>query len=293
MRIEASKPLPLNFAYCIEGPYELGLDAFRDKEWDKSITALSYFVKKFPEHPDAETAYYMIGYANLQLKEYAFANTAFSSYLATSSHPILLDEVIKYKFTIAEHLQRGEGRRLFGWKKSPKWISCDNEAIEIYDEIATIFPHDEMASFALYNKGAILLKQKQFKESIAEFQATIRRFPRSFMASMSYEAIAISYLRQALLESNNPDYLAMSEVNLKKFKEAFPLDERLLKLEGYISSIKEANACAYYNMGCFYERTDNRRAAWIYYRMTLEKFPETRFAFVASDRLKILCLPEA
>lgn len=289
----AAKPYPLAGQPYVEGPYEKACAAFEAKDWQGTAERLAIFLRKYPNHSMATEAKFLLGVAYYQLKEYELSNTVFSDYLKENVAPLHFEEAIKYKFCIAQQFQKGECKRLFGLKFFPKWICCEQEAVEIYDEIASVYPHDDMAAHALYNKGCMMVKRGSFKEAIQEYQSVIRRFPRTEIAAKSYEGIALCYLREAMLEPNNPDFLSLSMVNLKKYKLAFPGDDRVSKLEEYFADMQEVYACGYFNMGCFYERTERKRAAWIYYMTTIKEFPSTRFAFIASDRLKILCLPEA
>lgn len=232
----------------------------------------------------------MTGVAYFHLGEYDLANRFFSEYLKENANPCHFEEVVRYKFCIAMKFQEGEGKRFFGVRKMPKWLSAEQDAIDIFEEVATIFPNDEMAAHAIYNKGCILLSRGCFKESIGEFQMVIRRFPRTEMAGASFEAISIAYLGEARVQPNNPDLLCLAMINMKKFKAAFPSDERICKIEKHYHCMEDLYAGGFYEMGQFYERTEHPRAAWIYYMTTIKEFPNTRFAACAKERVRQICL---
>jgi TolA-binding protein len=289
----AAKPYVLEGQAFVEGPYEKACNAFEAKDFYAAADKFRTFLKKYPKHTCAEEARFLLGVCYFNICEYDFANKIFTQYLECSVTPKHFDDVVKYKFCIAQKFQQGECRRVFGLKRLPKWMSAEQEAIDIYDEIATIYPHDDLAAFALFNKASILLKRGCFKDSVEEFQTVIRRFPRTPMAACSFQAISVAYVEEAKLQPNNPDFLCLALVNLKKFNQAFPADEKLECLEKNYQLMKSIYANGFYEMGLFYERTCHKRAAWIYYMTTIKEFPETRYACLAKERLKTLCLPEA
>jgi TolA-binding protein len=289
----AAKPYVIDGQPYVEGPYEKACNAFEAKDFAAAAEKFRFFLKKFPKHTCAEEARFLLGVCYFNMCEYDFANQSFSKYLECSLTPKHFEDVVKYKFCIAKKFQQGEGRRVLGFKRLPKWMSAEQEAIDIYEELATIYPHDDIAAYALFNKACILLKRGCFKDSVEEYQTVIRRFPRTPIAAMSFQGISVAYVEEAKLQPCNPDFLCLAMVNLKKFKLAFPGDEKLDCLEKNFLIMQATYAKGFYDMGLFYERTDHKRAAWIYYMTTIKEFPNTQYACLAKSRLKILCLPEA
>lgn len=289
----AAKPYVISGQPYVEGPYEKACNAFEAKDFHAASDKFRFFIKKYPKHSCVEEAKFLLGVCYFQICEYDLANRIFTEYLECSVTPKHFEDVVKYKFCIAQKFQQGECKRILGWKRLPKWISAEQEAIDIYDELASIYPHDDIAAYALFNKGCILFKRGCFKESVDEFQTVIRRFPRTLAAASSYEAISSAYVQEARLEPNNPDFLCLAMVNLKKFKQSFPGDEKVECLDKNYLLMQAIYAKGFYDMGLFYERTEHKRAAWIYYMTTIKEFPDTNYACLAKNRLKTLCLPEA
>lgn len=61
--------------------------------------------------------------------------------------------MIRFKFEIACPFDEGARVHLFGWNKMAKWLSPYDKAIELYDEVVTTLPRDELAAQSLYRKG--------------------------------------------------------------------------------------------------------------------------------------------
>ncbi len=237
---------------------------------------------------EAANAYYFLGVCLFEIEEYDFANEAFSNYLKSPGDPDFFEDVLQYKFCIAEHFKYGKKRRLLRSRYCPKWVKERLLALPIYDEIIIACPNHELAALSLYSKGCLLLSMKEYRESIEAFQMLIRRFAKHELAPQSYLNIAQAYCQQSRREFQNPDILALAEVNARRFRENFARDERVAIAEGYVHRIKEMYAKGLCDIGLFYERTRRPVAAVIYYQCAIQEFPDTRIADCCRERLYCL-----
>ncbi len=156
-----------------------------------------------------------------------------------------------------------------------------------------ITPSHELAVQSLYSKGWLLWEDRDFKGSVDAFQTVVRRFPKHELTPNSYLLINHVYLEQALFEFQNPDLLALAEINTQRFIRAFPKEERIADAEDSVRCVREVYAKGLYDIGIFYEKTDKPRAAILYYRNTISRFPDTGFARAARERLDcLLTVPE-
>src|SRR5690606_29606286 len=89
-------------------------------------------------------------------------------------------------------------------------------------------------------------------------------------------------------EFQNPDILAFAEINLQRFEESFPQEERIEQAYSELMAIKEAYAKGLYETASFYQRIRKNDAAVIYYQKILLDFPETTYADWSKRRLSSL-----
>jgi outer membrane protein assembly factor BamD (BamD/ComL family) len=262
--------------------------SYNEGLWHKAVREFKTVVDVFPGTSEASEAYYFLGVSYYQLQEYEFANAAFDQYLRCADNPELFEEAIYYKFWIAEAFKCGAKRRLLGSCWSPKWFSGHCLAITIYDEIIIAVPNHELAAFSLFSKGCLLQKMCSYRESVDAFQMLIRRFPRHELTPMAYLKIGEVYLQQSQTEFQNPDILAMAELNARRFKEEFPRDTTVLVLDSYVERIRERSARGLCDVGRFYERMGYPDGACIYYRTAIKQFPCTRIADYCRHRVEYL-----
>lgn len=272
--------------------YSKMIDHYQNKDWQKLSWKCQDLVADFPTSPFAREALYYLGVAHYKLGELEYANMAFSDYLKEELTPKFFDQVIRYKFEIARAFDEGARIHLFGWQKMPKWLPAYDEALEIYDEVITTLPRDDLAAQALYRKGVVLLRMEEYKKSIEAFQTLIRRFPKHPLSPDGYIGISEVYLTECDQEFPDANKLDLAEINLRKFRYHFPSEPRIAEAEKKLLGMKERLANDLLEIAEFYERTKKKKAAAIYYATILKKYPETKAANKSEKRLKVLDVPD-
>lgn len=265
--------------------YYLGCKYYNQAKWQKASSEFEKVIFYFPCSDEAAEASYYLAVCYFEMREYDFANEEFSNYLKTSQHPLFFEDAVYYKFCIAHYFKEGKKKHPFKMRYLPKWVSAQDSALVIYDEVVAALPNHELAVQALYSKADLLEKMGEYRDCIETYQMIIRRFPKHEIVPTCYLNIADAYVQQSRLEFQNPDILALAELNLRKFKDDFPRDERVTFAEGSICRIKEMYAKGLCDLGLFYERLHHPHAAAIYYQSSIDEFPDTQVASFCRSRL--------
>ena len=263
-------------SYLIEH-FNRAVIAYNASNWKTSADEFEKITRFFPGSTEASKSYFYLGVSFFELKEYDFANWAFSSYLETASLPEHFQETLQYKFFIAENLKSAK-RRPFTVRYLPKCVTGESMAIEIYDEIIAIAPTHDLAVESLYAKANLLKCMRDYRQSIETYEILIRKFPMHELTPVCYLDISETFYLLSKLEFQNPDILELTEVNNQKFADSFPRDDRVALAEQYADYIKEVYARGLCNVGLFYERTKHPEAAAIYYQTAIEQYPQTKVA---------------
>lgn len=259
------------------------------KEWESATGYLQRLIRYYPNTEQAIVGHYQLGLCYYYLRDFDLANKAFTRYLERDPTGERFEEVVYYKFAIAEAFRLGECVHLFGARLLPRWLSAEKEAVLIYDEIIAVMPGQELAVKSLWGKGTILLRTCQYKEGREALLTLISAFPRHPLAIESFLEIACSYLRECTNEPCNRDLLSLAAINIKKFQQAFPGEPRIATAQKMFCQMQECFAASIFEMAEFYERTCHPEAAVIYYKSILRDFPTTsygRCAEKALDRLR-------
>lgn len=270
--------------------YRQLLQHTNNENWENSFQICHTMFKKYPHYEKISDVYYYWGVSSFHLKHYGKANECFSKYLELANPPSFFEEIIQYKFSIAEAFRQGEKRHLFGWNAMPRWMPSSDEALEIYEEIIASLPHHELAVRALYGKALLLSYYEDYKESIDTFNLLIHRFPKHDLAPQSFVEIGRVYQLMAKSKQQDPTLIDQSAINIRKFRMAFPVHTKIVSAEKVHKELQSAFAENLYDIASFYIKRKKGKAAELYYKKILATFPESESAYKASRELETLNL---
>ncbi|MDN3507150.1 MAG: tetratricopeptide repeat protein [Simkaniaceae bacterium] len=257
-------------------------------EWKRLEQEATILIRNFPNTSFSRDATYFLGVAYFNQDDYEMANIQLTDYLTRQATPTYFEEAIQYKFEIAEKFRHGARKHIMGFKSLPKWMPAGSEAITVYDEVISALPHHELAARSHYGKAGVQAANEDYRASIESYQTLIRRFPKHPLAVESYIGIGEIYLQQSQNEFPDPDLLDLTALNLRKFQESFPGEEKIgLAQDNYVK-MQDHYASALYETARFYERTKKWGAAKIYYAKILNSYPDSFVAKKCRDRLEIV-----
>lgn len=270
----------------VQEHYDWGYQALYANDWDKALLNFTIVTIHFPDSPFYADSIFYSGVCHYFKADFDFANRQFDLYLTQSGKLKHFEKVFDFKYQIADFYRNGKKKHLFGLSKLPKWSSGKADALELLDEIAAALPGKEIAAKALYMKADILLKRRQYRESIECLQTLVRRFPKHSLAADSFVKVSEVYYDQSLREAQNPDLISLAKVNIIKFGKSFPGDERIQVAEKNLIAMEEVYAQSLYETGRFYERKKKPHASAIYYQDAIQKYPGTVAAQKSQQRLE-------
>ncbi|MBS0630100.1 MAG: outer membrane protein assembly factor BamD [Verrucomicrobia bacterium] len=277
----------------VQEHYSSLMQAYETQDWKTLEKEAIVVSKSFPDTPFGKDALYFLGVAYFKQEDFEMANRHFKEYLTKEATPKHFEEAIRYKFEIADQFRNGAHKHLFGLKSMPKWAPADDEALQIYDEVISALPHNELAAKALYGKAKLQAKGEDYRAAIETYQTLIRRFNKHPLAVESYIGIGEIYLDQSKTEYPDPDFLDLAALNLRKFQTSFPGEEKIAVANENFHKMEDRYAASFYETAQFYERTKKWGAAKIYYTKILASFPESHLADRSRSRLEVVTVKAA
>ncbi len=286
--IEEVMPLEEHEGPSVQEFYSFMQEAIDDEDWWSAIDFGQIVLYHFPDSPFGQEIPFFIGMAYLKLEQHELANESLTEYLKKSTSPKHFEEAIDAKFVVAEFFREGGKKHLFGSHKLPAIMPGQEDSLTIYDEIIASIPHHELAAKALLGKAEIQAYYEDYRPSIETLHLLIRRFPKNELAAESYLRINKVYLTQAETLHLDPDLLDLAEVNLRKFRLAFPREPRTTAAEAALSDMKEIFAKNLLETGEFYQRRKQPDASIIYFSKVVAKYPDSQAANIAREKLVAL-----
>ncbi len=272
----------------LEDHYALGVEALESENWSEAVRHFRVMVSSFGNSSRLGETRYYLGASYYHLDEFDLANDAFSDYLQQSGAAKYFQEVLKYKFAIAEQFRGGANKHLFGSQKLPKWVSAEEDALKIYEEIIVAVPGDSLATEAMFGKAQLFELMQEYHDAADTYQSLTQRYPKHSLANDAYRALGNIYLQESSVEQNNIDLLLLAKLNLNKFKTTYPNDPKVSELETNLKDMEEIFAGGLYKTAQFYERKNEEKASVIYYFSAIRQYPKTEVAERCKQRLNAL-----
>jgi outer membrane protein assembly factor BamD (BamD/ComL family) len=263
-------------------------EAVVKEDWWAAIDYATLISYNFPTSPFAQEVSYVMGEAYFKLNQIEAANDCFTAYLSHATSPRHFEEAIAYKFTIAEQLANGAKKRLFSSPKMPAWVPAKEDAIPIYDEVIAALPHSEFAVKSLLGKARIQAYEEDYKPSLETLDQLIRKFPKHDLAAEAYLEKAKVFMLQCKAQDLDPDLLDLAEINIRKFRLAFPREPRIAEAEKIFKEMEEIFAQSLLETGRFFEKTKKVSSSLIYYKRVIAKYPNTEAAETCREKIESL-----
>lgn len=276
----------------VQEHHSLLLEAMQGQNWQEMIHQANIIIKNFPDTPFYQESFYFLAHAYFSMQDFDIANQHLSSYLRKQTALQHFRDAIELKFQIAERFRAGYKKHIGGLEMLPKWMPAKDEAIKIFDEVISALPNDDLAAKALYGKGVLQLEDQEYTASVETYQTLIRRFPKHPLTPDAYVEIARVYLTQSQDKYPDADYLDLASINLRKFRQDFPMDSRVEEAEKIFGTMQEVFAESFYEIAQFYERAKKPHASILYYSKIIKTFPNTKSAELSKKRLNVLRPPE-
>lgn len=264
--------------FSAEKHFAFAEQLLNEHKWKEAQAHLIPIVEYFPEFAHYNNSVYYLAYCYYIQADLDLSNRYLSQYLGLKGDLPFFEKALQLKFQIAEMYRTNRHRHLFARKWLPTLFGSKDAAMAIYDEVIASLSNKEIAIQALFQKGIILKKRKEFEESVEVFKTLARRYEVHELAEQSFLQISEVYLARSLHESQNPDLLDLAQLNFVAFQKAFPSSPLRDQVLGNVLAMKEEFAKSLYATARFYQRKTKHQAARIYFDELLTKFPDTEVA---------------
>lgn len=272
-------------SYAPSEHYSMLMEAYDNEDYHEAIHQAEIILQNFNGSLFAREAAFFLASSYYKLEEFEIANHYLGEYLKEQATPKHFEEAIRLKFEIAKSFHGGSRRRMFHWQWTPKWAPATEEALDLYDEVIAASSQQEIGIEALFHKAQLLCQDKQYKLSLEAYQNLIRKFPKHPLSAESYLGVAETYLMQAKNEYASLELIDLAEINLRKFKLAFPQDSRVQEVDKILRETCDLYAQTLYEIGHFFQKTKKAQAAIIYYSKILLSYGTTPTAEKAKKEL--------
>lgn len=155
------------------------------------------------------------------------------------------------------------------------------DAAEIFETVTRVGRGSEYAQEAQYYLAESYFNQERYILAEAEYNRFITFYPRdSKRQEVDYKkALSIYHQSPRYRLDQSATRRAIEEFQL--FNSRYPDSRFVTESAGKINELREKLARKYYESAQFYSRTDQYKAATIYYDLVIDRYPESKWAETA------------
>lgn len=255
----------------------------KDGDLDTAIKKHKQLIKHYPTSSYAATSQYRIGELYLEKGNRFEAFWALQKVIANYPRTSLINKIVTKEFEIANSFFK-RARKKFA--KIP--ISGSVKTAELFEKIVENEPFGKYAAESQYKSGLSYLRERNWGQAKESLQKVIDNYPKSKWAEeASYQIIQLSVKKSPKIAT---DLTALEETvdKCKEFKIVFPESKKGKETDAIMKNVHQKEAEKLYQIGLFYEKQRERKAAVIYYEKTVRLYPETKAAKTAEKRLEKL-----
>jgi outer membrane protein assembly factor BamD (BamD/ComL family) len=272
--------------YSAHEHYDLGYQLFLKKEWGGALPHFFSIIHHFEDSDFYADALYCAAVCRYFQGELDLANKYFSDYLSAAGNLRHYEKALEFKFHIAEYYASGRKKHFLARKFLPTTLGTLDETIRIYDEVIAALSNKELAVRALYGKASILHRQKKYDESVEVLKTLTHRYEVHELSEQAFLKISEIYLERAYREAQNPDLIALAELNVRSFHDHFPSSPKIKEVEDNLSRMQELFAESLFKTAEFYVRKAKPMAAQIYLKELVARYPNTESAQRGRDKIQ-------
>lgn len=262
-----------------------GKDFMDKQKYKHAIKVFKRLIKVYPDSKDASDAQYLMAVCYDKIGEKFRSFLEYQKLIKTYPNSKNIQEAVKNQYEIGKFFLKWEGTKFLGIKLS---LLEDHPAVEIFTKIKDTSPASVYASKSLYLLGSFLLENKRFDEAKKIFQELIDNYPESEDIDHAHYKLALSSAKSSLETDYDQTETKKAQEEIKDFLLRVPTGDSSEKAEDLLGNLREKEAMKAIETAEFYETIEKFSSALIYYRSITEKYPETKAAQIAKERMRKL-----
>ncbi len=245
------------------------------------IEAADQLKKDFPEIAGADLEAFMEAEVLYSKGKYTKAIRSYNSFLDKFPESRLYDAALDRQFDIATAFLAGQKKRVLKVFK----IKGYAEGTKIMEKIS-----DRVGEAPLAQKAALAIvesleKREKFEDAYHQWSYIASLWPTGQIGKDAL--LGMARCKHAAYNGPKYDYsnLVSARSYYQNFKSRYPEEAKKLDVDKKLEQITEQQAYKQFNIGRYYQKTDNTQAANFYYQMVIDNWPESTAAKMAKEQI--------
>jgi outer membrane protein assembly factor BamD len=258
------------------------------KDYGHAVSAYRRVITRWPTSFATQDARMGLAESLTGLGYYYKAFKEYQNLIDKNPNSPYFDTALERQFEIGNLFLGGEKLKVW-WFRIFSGLS---KAGEIYEQVVKNGPYSKVGPPAQFRRGLVFEKEKDYLGAVHSYEKLLERYPNDPLAEEAQFQIGWAYYKEAQhaeydQNSANQALGAFSDYLLR-----YPTGPKVKRAEELHVELKQDQSRGLYQIGQFYEKRKNYKAALIYYNQVIEKNPKSNWAQTAQKKIIVLAARE-
>jgi len=253
-------------------------------DYEEALDEYQKFFRFYPDSALCPEAQFQIGELYEARGDYERASKEYQKVVSNWRSSELFDRVVGKQYEIADRFYREEmtRRRRFRLFRG-RYL---RRAIRIYEQVIENAPFGPAAAQAQYRIAECYFASEQYLEATYEYRKVLDEYPSSDWAGQAMYGLGMCYYKQALPAEYDQTIARKAVEQFQLFMGLYPDEPKAEEASQRIAELREEMARQQLVVAGFYEKRQKPDSARVYYITVVKKYPGTRAAGEAKEKLE-------
>ncbi|MEI8350406.1 MAG: outer membrane protein assembly factor BamD [Candidatus Omnitrophota bacterium] len=258
---------------------------FNDKQYKEAEREFRKLLIHYPDSREAAEAQYFLGRCLEALNQPYQAFAEYQKVIDSYPNSQRINEIVEREYNIGEYFLNREPKR---WLGVSQYDFMDHPSIEIFKKIVDKVPYSPYASKAQYKIGLLLMKLGRYDEAMDAFQKVSDNYPDCEWAAPSKYQLAIATSKAVGGADYDSTAIEDATKKLNEFIKGHPDADISPQASAQLKEMRNREAKKNFDIAEFYEKQRKYKAAEVYYKVVLERYPDSDYVDKAKAGLEKL-----
>ncbi len=241
---------------------------------DEALRRFETVVKKYGRTSVAAEAQWEVARIHEVLGNFSDAFDALQ--LLIDHYPGHFARAIQKQYDLAvRQLNRYDRLARIPGERAPKDLPEREQVSAMLRIVIENAPHGESVAAASYLLGVALEREGKFAQAAVHHEKFFEKFPNHpYADDAAYQVAYILYKRWLQMKGSAPANRERAGLAMRWFLSRYPESDKAAQAQNCLDEIRHAERAELVQLAAFYEQKNDPRAAAIYHRELVSKFPE-------------------
>jgi outer membrane assembly lipoprotein YfiO len=257
---------------------------YQQKDYPKALLEYEKLIKHYPKAKEAPMAQLAIARCYQDLGKDYRAFQECQKVIEKYPFSDLAPQVVEYQYKIGEIMLQNPKKNQF----ISTLTGGDYDVVDVFRTVIKNAPYGKYAAVSQYKIGLYLAEKKMYQEARDEFDKVINDYPESeWVKAAKYQIAVVDAARSSSAPYDQKVTKAAAE-GFREFLQDYPDAELSAKAKEEIASLNDKEAQNNFLVAKFYAKNKKYEAARIYYNTIITDFPDSPWAPLAFEQLRVL-----